>query len=184
MKAIISLSKSALVRLISSFYPNPDDPGNPHNPFGPYGPIGPVIDKWLWVLLNPQPLPPGPDPYRFNPQPDPWRIAGMADSIVNTITSTYNFAGLLSEGDNQSILSKIGKQVNRLIDDYCGTPPHFPPRPWPQFDAAKFRPVDYLIFGARFQQAGESFENDQMQSILFNAADKFFETGLKKLENS
>jgi hypothetical protein len=89
MDETITLTKASLVELIEGLlYPNPDDPGDPSNPWGPYGPIGPVVRQVLRevlrVLLNPQPLPPHPDPWRdwasilLNPQPlpphpDPWR---------------------------------------------------------------------------------------------------------------
>jgi hypothetical protein len=38
------------------------------------------------VALNPQPLPPGPDPLRFGPLPDPWRITvTIPDKVNNSI---------------------------------------------------------------------------------------------------
>jgi len=38
------------------------------------------------VALNPQPLPPGPDPLRFGPVPDPWRITvTLPDRVSNNI---------------------------------------------------------------------------------------------------
>ncbi len=77
----ITLTKTAFASLLDTvFYPNPDDSVNPNNPFGPFGPGGPVMQRWMWAALNPQPLPPGPDPYAelawisLNPQPLPARI--------------------------------------------------------------------------------------------------------------
>lgn len=38
------------------------------------------------VALNPQPLPPGPDPLRFGPLPDPWRVTvTIPDKVNNSI---------------------------------------------------------------------------------------------------
>jgi len=113
----ITLTRSAFARMLNSvLYPNPDDSGNPSNPFGPFGPGGPVMQRWLWAALNPQPLPPGPDPYAelswvaLNPQPlppgpDPYRAAFAARGVISRAAAQYDMAEVL--GDEQSERSII-----------------------------------------------------------------------------
>ena len=50
------------------------------------------------VALNPQPLPPGPDPSRLGPFPDPWRVTvTMPDKVNNNIDALTKAVGAVVE---------------------------------------------------------------------------------------
>jgi hypothetical protein len=50
------------------------------------------------VALNPQPLPPGPDPTRLGPFPEPWRITvTIPDGVNNSIESLTRAVGVVME---------------------------------------------------------------------------------------
>jgi hypothetical protein len=184
----ITLTKTSLANLLDSvLYPNPDDPGDPNNPFGPYGPGGPVMQKWLWVLLNPQPLPPGPDPFQrfswamLNPQPlppgpDPYRSAVLARAMIGRAVSQQQFAEVLENGQSDHSIGAIGAQISEFIDDYCGTRPPRRPGPRP-------RALDLLIAGAQFQKAADTMNDNPLQTVFSTAADQLFNAGLTRLEN-
>jgi hypothetical protein len=201
MPETITLTKATLVNLLDGLlYPNPDDPG-------PYGPIGPII-RWALrdfssVLLNPQPLPPlepNPHPWRFfaavllaglephsSPWPVPWFSAFLARTVIDQAVAQYRFAEVVT-GTEQSekTTAAIGLQIREFVDDWCGTRPPRWPRPWPwppRFDPAKLRPLDLLIAGAQFRKAAD-FANNPLQAEFAAAADKLFETGLKRMESS
>lgn len=173
MNETITFSKSAFARMLDDLlYPNPDDPG-------PYGPIGPVIRDYVsWVLLNPQPLPP-----RWEPNPDPWRIAGLTRVLIDRVVSQYQFAEVLSVTDqSERAQGTVQSYIRDVVDDWCGTRPPKWPWPWPpRFDPATLRPVDLLIAGAQFQKAA-SLDNP-LQGDFSAAADRLFETAFKRMES-
>lgn len=183
MKETITLTKSAFANVLDAvLYPNPDDPG-------PYGPIGPVIrDQLLWVLLNPQPLPPVagplPDPWRFGPHPEPWHLAILARTLIDRVVAQYQFAEVLG-GSEQSERAgaTVRSYIRDVVDDWCGTRPPKWPWPWPpRADAAQLRPISLLVAGAQFQKAASL--NNPLQADFSAAADQLFETGLKRLETN
>lgn len=94
-----------LLSLVARLHPSIWDAINPHGPV-----VRTVADR---VALNPQPLPPGPDPFLV-------AAAGMATEL----------AGLAVAADVRGESS--GEWVGELIDDWCGTPwPRKWPWPWP-----------------------------------------------------
>jgi hypothetical protein len=184
----VTLTKSAFASAFDSvLYPNPDDSGDPHNPFGPFGPGGPIMQKWLWAMLNPQPLPPGPDPYaRFgwaalNPQPlppgpDPYRWSFMARALIDRAAAQQQFVEVLGSEQSQRSIIIVGGQIADAIDDWCGTPVpgHHGPRP---------HAIGLLAAAAQFQKASDAMRNTPLQSVFASAADKLFKTGLSRLES-
>jgi len=183
----ITLTKSSFARLLDSFlYPNPDDAGNPNNPFGPYGPGGPVMQQWLWAMINPQPLPPGPDPYArlswatLNPQPlppgpDPYRAAFAARALIDRATAQQQFAEVLGAEQSQRSIIIVGGNIQDVIDDWCGTrtPGYHGPRP---------HALGLLAAGAQFQKAAEMRSNNSLQSVFASAAEQLFKAGLSRIE--
>lgn len=183
----VSLTKASFARLLDSLlYPNPDDSGNPNGPFGPFGPGGPVMQQLLWAMLNPQPLPPGPDPYaRFswaalNPQPlppgpDPYRSALAARGLIDRAVAQQQFTEVLGTEQSQRSIIIIGGHIQDAVDDWCGTPTpgHHGPRP---------HAVGLLAAGAQFQKAADMMSSNPLQSVFASAAEKLFKAGLSRLE--
>lgn len=191
MREDIALTKAALVSLLDGvLYPNPDDPGDPGNPWGPYGPGGPVI-RWdirdlSWIMLNPQPLPPvaapSPDPSRFRPPPQPWRLAVLARTLIDRVVAQYQFAEVLGATEqSEKAIGYVRSYIRDVVDDWCGTRPPKWPWPWPpSFDANQLRPIDLLAAGAQFQKAAAL--DNPLRADFSAAANQLFETGLKRLE--
>jgi hypothetical protein len=183
----INLSKSAFARLLDSiFYPNPDDSGSPRGPFGPFGPGGPV-SRLLWAALNPQPLPPGPDPYSdlawvaLNPQPlppapDPYRAAFAARAVIIRAATQADFVELLGNRGSENGIIVVGGKVNDIVDEWCGTPVPGHHGPGPHF-------VSLFAAGAQFQQAADSMRNSALGSVFASAATKLFKTAMSQMES-
>jgi hypothetical protein len=186
-RAQISLSRSAFASLLNSaFYPNPDDSGTGRGPFGPYGPGGPVLSRLLEVALNPQPLPPGPDPYRelawvaLNPQPlppgpDPYRAAMMARAVITRAATQADFTQLLGNKHAENGIIIVGGRVRDVIDDWCGTPVPGHHGPGPHF-------ISLLAAGAQFQLAADSMRDNELHEVFAGAAKKLFKAGLARME--
>ena len=183
----INLSRSGFARLLDSiFFPNPDDSGSPHGPFGPYGPGGPV-SRLLWAALNPQPLPPGPDPYSalawvaLNPQPlppgpDPYRAAFAARAVITRAATQADFAEVLGDRGSEKSIIVVGGKVSEIVDEWCGTPVPGRHGPGPHF-------VSLLAAGAQFQQAADSMRESKLHSVFSSAAKKLFKTALSQMES-
>ena len=181
--------------LSSLFFPNPDDPGDPNNPFGPYGPGVPVIRQRLlaalgYAMLNPQPLPPGPDRWRarvaarFGPgDPQPWRGAALARAVIHQAVAQATLAELMHGERGGAAGERIAERLSQFVDDYCGTPPR-PPRPWWWVEEKGFEvtPVDLIGAGAQFQRAAERLGDSALQPALAAAADKLIQTGVERLQ--
>jgi hypothetical protein len=180
----ITLTKTALANLLESvLYPNPEDPGDPNNPFGPYGPGGPIMQRWMWAALNPQPLPPGPDPYAWvalNPQPlppgpDPYRSAFAARVVIDRAAAQHQFAEVLGEQQSERSIIIVSGKVRDIVDEWCGTPTpgHHGPRPYG---------VALLAAGAQFQKAADTMRDNPLQSVFASVAEQLFKTGLSRLQ--
>ena len=182
----LTLTGTAFARLLDSvLYPNPDDSGDPHNPFGPYGPGGPVMQRWLWAALNPQPLPPGPDPYAslnwaaLNPQPlppgpDPYRAAFIARAVIGRAAAQADLADVLSNQQSERSIIIVGGKVSDIVDEWCGTPVPGHHGPGPHF-------VSLLAAGAQFQKAADTMRSP-LRSVFASAAEQLFKVGVQKLE--
>ena len=183
----ITLTKDAFATLLNSvFYPDPDNAGDPHNPFGPYGPGGPVMQRLLWVALNPQPLPPGPDPSAkllwsaINPQPlppgpDPYRTASAARALIDRAVAQHQFVEVLGTEQAQRSGELIGIQIREVLDEWCGTSVHGHHGPRPHS-------LGLHAAAAQFQRATETINNGLLQSVFASAADQLFQTGLSRLD--
>lgn len=193
MKENISISKTAFSDLINAFLPIDDDSG-------PWGPAGLVNnDRLLWILLNPQPLPPKegpspdpwhwisgpvPDPWSTGPAPQPWRTAALINHVINQAFSQYQLAQIMvGEEQLERSTEVIGSQIRRFVDEFCGTkPPRFP---WPpKFDPKVLHAIDFFVAGTDLQRAADAMTNEPLQEIFSAAADQLFETGLRQLERS
>jgi hypothetical protein len=154
MNKNFSISKTAFVNLIDAYLPSDDDSG-------PWGPLGPVIrDRLLWILLNPQPLPP-----RQGPQPDPWRSRTLVRTIVDRTVSQLQLAEVMDAERLESTTEIASSQVLRFVDEFCGT---WPPRwPWPpKFDPRELLPLDLLVAGAEFHKAAEMTTDHTLQKAF------------------
>ena len=183
----VTLTRTAFARLLDNvLYPNPDDPGDPNNPFGPYGPGGPVMQRWLWAALNPQPLPPGPDPYAslswaaLNPQPlppgpDPYRAAFIARAVISRAAAQSELADVLNAEQSERSIIIVGGKVSDIVDEWCGTPVPGHHGPGPHF-------VSLLAAGAQFQKAADTMRKSPLRSVFTSAAEQLFKTGLSQIE--
>lgn len=195
-----SISKTALGELINAFLPRDDDSG-------PWGPFGPVIrDRLLWILLNPQPLPPKtspqPDPWHWfsgpvlqpwllgtgphphpHPHPQPWRSVELVRFVIDKAVLQYQLAEVVVGTEQlKRSTETIGSMILRFVDEFCGTKP--PRLPWPpKFSPKELHPLDFLIVGTEFQRAADAIANEPLQEIFSAAADQLLETGLKRLES-
>lgn len=196
MNEILSISKTAFTNLIDAFLPQDGDPG-------PWGPLGPVIrDRLLWVLLNPQPLPPreGPEPDPWHrvssPVPDPWhsrlggipvpwRSASLVRLVIHQAVSQYQWVEVMVSAEQLDKSAEIIRsQIRRFVDEFCGTRPPRVPWPWPpKFDPKELHPLEFLVAGAVFQKTAEAMVNGPLSNDVSAAADRLFETGLKRLEH-
>jgi hypothetical protein len=159
-----TLSKAALVRLFG-LNPNPDDSGEPHGPGTPVVRGDSVLDRIAWVLLNPQPLPP--------------KVAAsrLARAVINQTIREVQIAEAAGRGEQGG--KSAQSQIARFIDEYCGTPPH--PRP-PYWLTGIATPEELLTAAAQFQMAADGLDKGALQTACTAAADKLFETGVKRLE--
>ena len=168
------------------FYPNPDDSGEPKSPFGPFGPAGPVMQRWMWAALNPQPLPPGPDPYSefawvaLNPQPlppgpDPYRAAFAARVVIDRASAQCQIAEVFGAQQAERSIIIVGGKVREIVDEWCGTP--VPGRRGP-----RLHPVALRAARAQFQIIADKLRENPLQSVFASAAEQLFKAGLKQAE--
>jgi hypothetical protein len=90
---------------------------------GPHGPFVPGL------TLGPNPNPWGPTPNPWGPTPDPWRavVAQLVQAAV-----AKDLAGRLEGGSKSELAKSAGGAIDKILDDWCGTPPKIPlPWPWP-----------------------------------------------------
>ena len=186
MAKTITFTKAAFAGLLDEIlFPNPDDVG----PVGPGGPIiyGP-LEKAIWGMLNPQPLPPKEGDLstwaeRSSPQPIPWRMAFLARALIDRVVAQYQFAEVLGSAEQSDrAIGVVRSYIRDIVDDWCGTRP--PRWPWPRphrVDGDHLRPIELFAAGAQFQKAA-GFDNP-LQADFSAAADQLLEAGLKQLES-
>jgi hypothetical protein len=108
-----------------------------------------------FVALNPQPLPPEPDP-------QPWLFA--ASDIIALVSLKQ-----VAEGN---LAKQINGKITAVIDDYCGNEPrriHIPRRwPWPGPDPG---PLD-VIYGiaSELSWAANTLQEGRMRKDLLDIA--------------
>ncbi len=200
MNETFTLSKIALVSLLTSAFPNPeDDTYHPGHHFGPHDPIGP-ISRTGEATLNPQPLPPmaGREYARGlkGPRPEPWKGAFVARLMIAHTVSQLQFAEVIAgqEGTGQARETAFSSMLEE-VDEFCGTVPHRFPRWWdvpipvpgpdpdPPIRPADINPLVLLTAGVEFSRAAQTIEKGDIQNALGRAADRLFETGLRRLES-
>jgi hypothetical protein len=82
----------------------------------------------------------------------------------------------------------IQRNVNGLVEDWCGTgrPPR--PFPWPWGPLLRgtepFEPIELIVAGAQFQKAADALEGSTLQRTFEDAADRLFKMGLSRLEEA
>lgn len=131
---------------------------------------GPLVSgRWDLVALNPQPLPPSPDPF----------LVGAA-TMVNNIVRIAVEAGVRGE-------SSAG-WVAELVEDWCGTPwPRKWPWPWPgpRPDEGPF-PEPWKIQAARvigaiaFASAGTRLAEGELSAALLDGAERLAEAAVQE----
>ena len=203
----INLSSSAFAALLENiFNPNPDDSGAAHGPFGPFGPGGPV-SRLLWAALNPQPLPPGPDPFSrmawaaLNPQPlppapDPYsHLAWIAlnpqplppgpDPYRAALAARAVIIRAATQADFAQMLGN--KESERGIIVVGGRVSAIvdewcgTPVPGRHGPGPHF--VSLLSAGAQFQQAADSMRDSALHSVFASAAKKLFKAAMSQMES-
>lgn len=131
-------------------------------------PQGPVFQRLAdRVALNPQPLPPGPDPF-----------------LLAAARMSSDFAGLAVAADVRGESSK--EWVRELIDDWCGTPwPRKWPWPWPGPRPDEGRVVDpELVSQARmvgaiiFASLGTRLAEGDLSSTFVDGAERLVEAAV------
>jgi len=65
----------------------------------------------------------------MGPQPEPWFVS-TATSFFTSIITMKQVASQLN-GEGRSFERAADRALEEILDEFCGTPPHFPPRPWP-----------------------------------------------------
>ncbi|MGR0319424.1 hypothetical protein [Agromyces sp. ZXT2-3] len=130
--------------------------------FPPHGPI--LLDRFASVALNPQPLPPGPDPLVAG--------AAMASRLANQAIDAY-----LAGDDSRP------QWLDEIIEEWCGTPwPRRFPLPWPPdpeggpfpdpWDVASARAAGALVFAS----LATRFGGDEMSLAFRDASQRLAET--------
>jgi hypothetical protein len=186
----LNISKAALISIVSEFingYPNPVDP-QPPGPWDPVirqaldkmryglwprpepwrvGPASGPLNSLDWVLLNPQPLPP--------------RLAyaiALADEVIGSVHSFFDIAeGMPSETQGQ--LQEVAvSRIHAFMDD-CGNGriPRWP-FPWPPRDSIPgdpLSPVEMLVIGVAFHNAGQLFVDDHLRSVFQDAGGRMMD---------
>jgi hypothetical protein len=181
MSGHFTISKLALVSIVSEFisgYPDPDNPPPP----GPWDPVirqalekmrirfGPRPEPWRvgsvagrmdsldWVLLNPQPLPP--------------RIAyaaALAEQVIDNANSYFDMAEAMPSEVQGHLQEFAVNRLHAFMDD-CGNGriPKWP-FPWPPRDEAPpdpLSPIEIMVMGVTFSNAGRSLANEHLRSVL------------------
>ena len=182
----LSLSKQALIELLERASPDPCEPYgcDPSEP-PPEGPdVEPLPDPPprefpRWLRLNPQPLPPK----------GHWRSANAARTIIAQALNLHELTEALASDGGERALGVIQHKVSEFVDDWCGTPPHYPkPFPWPWGPLVRgteeLQPIELIVAGAQFQKAADALEGNALQEIFEGAADRLLQTGVSRLEEA
>ena len=82
----------------------------------------------------------------------------------------------------------IQRNVNGLVDDWCGTGAHPRPFPWPWGPLLRgteeLQPIELIVAGAQFQKAADALEGSALQGTFEGAADRLFKNGLSRLDEA
>lgn len=126
----------------------------------------------------------GPDPESYEHWLQMVMIMKAADVAIDRTLGQQRLGETLDEGGADAMVANNRSDLQRFVDDFCGTPPRWP-LPWPpprrRLDPKGLTPAQLLIAGARFQAAADHVGDNALQPELAAAADRLFETGLSRL---
>jgi len=185
----LMLSKQTLIKLLERASPDPcepygcdpwepppggtEPPPDPH-PRSHWGPAHPLD----WARLNPQPLPPK----------GHWRPASVARFTIARALTLHETAEALAQDGGERAVGMIQRNINGLVDDWCGTGVHPRPFPWPWGPllrgAEPLGAIELIVAGAQFQKAADALKGSPLRRTFEDAADRLFKTGLSRLEEA
>jgi hypothetical protein len=92
-----------------------------HNPFlgGGRGGVPPRVKAEMSREGGPE----------MGPQPDPWFVS-TATSFLTSLIALKQVASHL-DGEGRAFERAADRALEEMLDEFCGTAPHVPPRPWP-----------------------------------------------------
>jgi hypothetical protein len=148
----------------------------------------------LSEMLDPcSSLLPGEEPIPGTIPPDPeacahWRSMLAAvratDVAIDRMLGQQRLGEALGNGGATAALQTNRSDVQRLVDDVCGTPPRWP-LPWPPprrpLGPDALTGAALLMVGTRFQAAAEQLQGNALQSEFTAAADRLFVAGLERV---
>lgn len=193
MNDTITIPRTAFVSILNSFiggYPNPE--GNPLPP-GPWDPVirkafnqirwqlGPQPDPWVTGVLNPW------IQVALNPQPLPPRLTYttvLAQKMINSIANLQDIAEMLPEDAQARVGEIANRRLQIFFDDYCGTPPRKSPFPVPHPRdgvVEGLNPLELVIIGTQFEAAATTLINGGLQEALSGLGTKLVEQGISQL---
>ena len=193
MSDTITISRKALVSILSSFissYPNPEDDPLPPGPWDSV--IRKVFNQILWQL-GPQPEPwvigiQNPlSQVALNPQPLPPRLAYttvLAQEIVNSIANLQDIAEMLPEDAQGRVGEIANRRLQLFFDEYCGTPPRKSPFPesHPRDGSIEgFNPLELVVIGTQLEASATTLSNGELQQTLAAIGMKITEQGVAQL---
>jgi hypothetical protein len=128
------------------------------------------------------------DKVALNPQPSPPRerfIVALGEALIDRAEQLAEVAGTFSDRGEEHGITAVGRFVNRLVDDWCGTGyrPKWPfPGPPPWWFITEVSGRDILRLGAIVNRGSEQAFDPVVRRVLADAADKLAEAGLGRLE--
>ncbi|MDP8909799.1 MAG: hypothetical protein M3N47_11960 [Chloroflexota bacterium] len=159
----IEMTKSGFVSVLASVA----------SPCGPGLPGEEPIEGWI-----------DPDPEQCDHWLQMVTIIRAADVAIGRTLGQQRLGETLAAGGTEAVLVSNRSDLQRFADDCCESPPRWP-LPWPPprrpLDANGLTPAQLLVAGARFQAAADHIGDNALQPELAAVADRFFETGLSRL---
>lgn len=104
-----------------------------------------------------------------------WKMSNLAADLRTVTVQAKSFQ------EQRNGVSGRSSFISELIDEYCGTVPrfHFPPRPnW--FDE-KVTIEEKVAAAALFAQAAAFVEGTEIESVLFEGADKILNSAMEQV---
>jgi hypothetical protein len=176
----LTLSKQTLIKLLERASSDPCEPYGcdpwepPNEPRDP--PELRSVSPLDWVGLNPQPLPPK----------GHWRPANVARITIARALALHETAEALAHDGGERAVGMIQRNVNGLVEDWCGTGAHPRPFPWPWGPILRgteeLQPIELIVAGAQFQKVADALEGSALQGTFEGAADRLLKTGLSRLK--
>jgi hypothetical protein len=106
------------------------------------------------------------------PSSNPWIAASSQDPIPpKQIIISAAVLQRLAEF-NPQLLGKIRTYGKEYVDDYCGTPPHIPPRP-------RVNPWDIIHTAAEIYETASALSDVKLKNCMLELASDMLERGTK-----